>query len=41
MEIENKLTVTRGEGYYGERRGMVKSRKMYKGLTDKDSRQED
>ena len=29
MEIKNKLTVSRGEGDKGERRGRVKSRNMY------------
>ena len=37
MEIKNKLTVTRWEGgIMEERRGMVKSRNMYKGPMDKE-----
>ena len=35
VEIKNKLTITRGAGVTGERRGKVKSRNMYKGPMDK------
>ena len=36
IEIKNKLTMTRGEGIMGERRGRLKPRNMYKGHMDKD-----